>query len=245
MTKISVVVPFFNTPKELFIKCLHSLKNLNVDEVILVDDCSTDKEIVKLAKKSHFKYLKTPYQSRSDGLAFNMGVRAAKNHYICKVDHDDELLELPLNLYSDVHLAQIDRAEAPFGISIENLILKPRAITNGMVAKKEIWTKYQLETDIYVYSDILMFLRILNNNHSITIHNKINYLHKYHPESILNSKDNLHIRIKHIQTIARFCLLEGIESSKTLYYMQLAMLNLQYGSNSTNFLSQLKEIHGK
>lgn len=244
-TKISVIVPFFNTPKELFIKCLDSLKKLNLDEVILVDDCSTDKEIIKIAKKSGFKYLKTPYQSGGEGLAFNMGVRVARNEYICKVDSDDELLDLPLNIYSDIHLAFIDRSGLSVGITIDDLILRPRAIINGMVAKKEIWQKYSLEKDKNVYGDIVMFLRILNNNYSITIHNKVNYLYKNNPSSIMNTNNEFYHRLRHIQTVARFCQYEDIEPLKAIEYMKLAMLNLQYGGQSMNYLSQLKETNEK
>jgi len=65
--KISVVVPFYNTPISYFQKCINALKKLNPYEVILVDDCSNDENTIKLAKSSGFKYLKTPYQSGHDG----------------------------------------------------------------------------------------------------------------------------------------------------------------------------------
>lgn len=57
--KISVIVPFYNTPIENFKNCINSLKKVNAYEVILVDDCSSNKEVVKLAKNSGFKYIKT------------------------------------------------------------------------------------------------------------------------------------------------------------------------------------------
>lgn len=58
---ISVIIPFYNPPIKLFDKCLNTLKRLNPYEVILVDDCSTNIDIIKIAKQSGFIYMRTPY----------------------------------------------------------------------------------------------------------------------------------------------------------------------------------------
>jgi len=87
--KISVVIPFYNTPIEYFIECIKAVKNLNPFEIILSDDCSSDLELVDIAKNSGCKYVKTDYQSGCDGYPFNIGVKEAKGDYICRVDSDD------------------------------------------------------------------------------------------------------------------------------------------------------------
>ena len=60
--KISVVIPFYNTPLALFKDCVASVKKTNPYEIILVDDCSSDKERVEFAKNSGCIYKKTPFQ---------------------------------------------------------------------------------------------------------------------------------------------------------------------------------------
>ncbi len=71
--KISIVIPFYNTPLVYFTECLHSVKKLDLYEVILVDDCSTDEELVKTDKNSGNIYLRTSYQSTHDGIPFSLG----------------------------------------------------------------------------------------------------------------------------------------------------------------------------
>lgn len=85
--KLSIIVPFYNPPYEVFKECLSYLKKLNPLEVILVDDCSSELKVVTLAKQSGFTYLKTPYQSGHDGLPFNLGVQRAQGEFVCKVEN--------------------------------------------------------------------------------------------------------------------------------------------------------------
>jgi len=46
--KISVVIPFYNPPREYFLECIRAVKKLNPYEIILVDDCSTDEGVVQM-----------------------------------------------------------------------------------------------------------------------------------------------------------------------------------------------------
>lgn len=241
MIKISVVVPFYNPPLHLFAECLLALKKLNPYEVILVDDCSSNEHTVTMAKASGFIYLKTPYQSGFDGLPHNIGVRHATGEYICRVDSDDVLLELPEAIETDIYFGRLNRVKAPVGITIEELILAPRAIYNAMVAKKELWLKYPLAEDPNVYGDILFTLRVLHNRHMYTVHPTVNYIYHKHPASIQNSKSNFHNRLRHIQTVARFCLLEQIEPTQAIRYLEMAMLNVRYGSGSLKRVMKKRE----
>lgn len=238
---ISIIIPFYNPPLHLFVECLRALKKLDPFEVILIDDCSSDERVVALAKNSGFVYLKTPYQSGYDGLPFNMGVQIAKGDYICRVDADDVLLELPITMESDIHFARINRVKAPVGITIEELILGPRAIRNGAVAKKELFLKYPMALDNHVYGDVLFALQVLHHQHTYTIHPTVNYIYHKHPASIQNSKPKFYHRLRHIQTIARFCQLENIAPEQSIVYLNLAMQNLLYGSDSMKRLINKKQ----
>ncbi len=238
MIKISVVVPFYNPPVHLFTECLRALKKLNSYEVILVDDCSTDTHAVQMAQTSGFIYLKTPYQSGFDGIPHNLGVQHAVGDYICRVDSDDVLLELPETIETDIYFGRLNRVKAPVGITVEELILAPRAIMNGMVIKKEIALRYPSAEDKNVYGDVLFTLRVLHNRHTYTVHPTVNYIYHKHPGSIQNSKPLFHHRLRLVQTVARFCQLEQIDPAQSIRYLEMAMMNVRYGSNSLNKIKQ-------
>lgn len=204
--------------------------------MILVDDCSSDERVVALAKQSGFMYLKTPYQSGYDGMPFNMGVRAASGEYICRVDSDDVLLELPSVMDADIHFAKLDRVKSSMGITIEELILAPRAIINGAVAKKELFVKFPMAEDNNVYGDVLFVLRVLHHQHTYTVHPTVNYIYHKNSASIQNSKPDFYHCLRQIQTVARFCQLENIEPLQAIRYLEMAMLNVRHGSSSLKIL---------
>lgn len=234
--KITVVVPFYNPPTELFKKCIDSIKNIKPFEVILVDDCSTDIEVITIAKESGFRYLKTPFQSKRDATPVNIGVQNAKGDFICKVDSDDFLLDLPKKMTHDMCFAKHENIMSAQNISIEQFILGPRALANGIVAKKEIFVKHPWVTDTNVYADLLFILAILHNKYSFSVFPKINYQYNQRENSVLTSDNFLSIRLRNIQTVARFCEIEKIEATTSLKYLQHSMLNFQYGSQALKFL---------
>lgn len=237
MIKISVVVPFYNPPIHLFAECLRALKKLNPYEVILVDDCSTDEHAVTMAKSSGFIYLKTPYQSGHDGMPHNIGVKHARGEYICRVDADDVLLELPQKIETDIYFGRLDRVKAPIGLTVEELILAPRAIC-ALVTTKEIFIRYPLAQDNNVYADVLFALCALHNTHTYSVHPSVNYIYHRHNGSIQGSKSNFYHRMRHVQTVARFCQLENIDPSLAIRYLEMAMLNVRYGSGSLKKVMQ-------
>ncbi len=230
--KISIVIPFYNTPIPFFLACLESVKKLNPFEIILVDDCSTDKELINLAKSSDCIYLKTPYQSGMDGAPFNLGVRFAKGDYVCRMDSDDILLALPDTMPYEVHFGHLDRVKAPVNLTFKELILAPRAICTAMVARREIWLKYPYAETGSVHSDVLCAMQILYHRHRFSVHPEVNYLYRQCDGSLQTSQTTFFHRLSHIQTVARFCQLEAIEPSYAIHLLELAMLNVRYGYNS-------------
>ena len=230
--KISVVIPFYNTPIDYFIECIESVKKLNPFEIILADDCSSDLELVDIAKNSGCKYVKTAYQSGFDGHPFNIGVKKANGDYICRVDSDDILLDLPSQMDCDIHFGNADRVNMSGNLTVEQLILAPRAIFNAMVVKKELVLKYQLSEDSNVFGDVLFVLRLLHNQHSYDIHEKVNYIYRKRENSIQTSQSDFHHRLRQVQTVSRFCSLEKIDPKQSIHYLELVMLNTRFGSNS-------------
>jgi len=88
MIKFSVVIPLYNKEKEVT-NTLKSVLNqtYKADEIIVVDDGSTDnsKEVVKKIKE--VKLIKQ--ENCGVSCARNRGVEEAKNEYICFLDADD------------------------------------------------------------------------------------------------------------------------------------------------------------
>jgi glycosyltransferase involved in cell wall biosynthesis len=230
--KISIVIPFYNTQLDTFKKCIKSVKLLNPYEIILVDDCSSNEDLVAYAKNIDCVYVKTDIQSGSDGIPFNIGVNISTGDYVCKVDSDDELLELPDVVEGDFHLAVINRVKPPYGITIKELILQPRAIINGIVIKKEICKLYPMVQGQDVYNDILFMLRLLYNKHTFTVNKTISYKYNISNGSIQTSKTWLQHRLRHIETVARFCQLENIDFGLVTIYLDYAIANLKYGKDS-------------
>ena len=235
---LSIVIPFYNPPYEAFQACLQSMYKLDPLEVILVDDCSSDEAVITLAKRSGFVYLKTPYQSGHDGLPFNIGVHHAKGSYVCKVDADDLLLELPLSMPYNIHLARMNRSADPTNVTLEELILAPRSIHNGAVIATDLARQLPFIHDGVIFNDVLTLLRLLYRKERFSVHPTINYIYNDIPNSIQTSKPRHYHRLRHIQTVARFCQLENISPEQSEYFLQLAMLNFRYGAKARNMLKK-------
>lgn len=90
MIKFSVVIPLYNKEKDI-INTLTSVLNQSyeVDEVIVVDDGSTD-DAVKLINEIFKDTINVVFQKNLGvSSARNRGIEKAKNEYICLLDGDD------------------------------------------------------------------------------------------------------------------------------------------------------------
>lgn len=241
MYTASVIVPFYNPPKDVFITCLEYLKKLDLLEILLIDDCSNDKDVVSIAKQSGLEYHKTDFQSGHDGVPFNLGVKLAKGEYVCKVDADDFLIELPKTIKADFHLAKMNRSADPSNLSLERLILSPRSIHNGALVPKKLMDKIPFEKDSVFFNDVLAIQRLLYRGHSFSVHPSINYIYNYIPNSIQTKKTKEYHRLSNIQTVARFCQLENVPLKKAESFLNLAMLNIKYGASAQKILKERKK----
>jgi len=99
--KISVVIPTFN--REAFIlKAIDSIKkqSVNVDEIIVVDDGSSD-NTKSLLENSDIKYI---YQKNSGvSSARNAGIKEAKNDWLAFLDSDDTWHETKIEKQIEFH----------------------------------------------------------------------------------------------------------------------------------------------
>lgn len=94
---VSFIIPCFNSERTIA-RCINSVYSLSLEEtefeIIVIDDCSTDKtvEILKQSQIDHTN-LTVFCQSRNhrQGAARNVGIKKAIGEYVVFVDSDDEV----------------------------------------------------------------------------------------------------------------------------------------------------------
>lgn len=114
-----------------------------------------------------------------------------------------------------------------------------------MVARREIWLQYPYVEEGSIYTDVLCAMQVLYHQHRFTVHPKVNYLYRKREGSIQTSHSEFYHRLSHIQTVARFCQLEGIAPPRSVYYLELAMLNVKYGFNSLKQYRKQQQLRQK
>ena len=134
MTKISVIVPVYNTEKYLK-KCIDSILSQQLEdiELILVDDNSSDNslEIMKNYEKNDNR-VKTIHLEEHKGIghARNIGIDNANGRYIGFVDSDDYINpKMYRELFfgaerNDVEIARCDKTNIRLGIDYKKIYRK-------------------------------------------------------------------------------------------------------------------------
>ena len=101
--KISVVIPTFNRCN-FVLRAVTSVVNqtVNVDEIILVDNASTDN--TKKVVKKVFPFVKYLREERK-GVSFarNAGIRASKNKWVAMLDSDDEWSRRKIEIFREYY----------------------------------------------------------------------------------------------------------------------------------------------
>ena len=101
---VSVILPVYNSEK-FIARCLRSLSrqsiNKNNYEIIVINDCSTDKSLIEIHKFKQ-QNLKIINNEKNLGLAksLHIGIRNAKGSLVIRVDSDDWVHEDFLNIMS-------------------------------------------------------------------------------------------------------------------------------------------------
>ena len=103
MTKVSVIIPVYNTEKYLR-KCLDSVVNQTLKdlEIICIDDGSTDSslQILKEYARKDSRIVIIKQRNKHAGVARNNGLKIAKGEFIHFLDSDDWL---ELNAYEKLY----------------------------------------------------------------------------------------------------------------------------------------------
>ncbi len=119
-TKVSIVVPVYNTAKYLK-KCLQSLKDQSLRdiEIICVNDGSTDnsKEIIDQFVAEDFRFRAIHKNNTGYGHSVNVGIRAAQSPYIGILESDDFAeLNMYQRLYEVAEKNSVDLVKANYNL---------------------------------------------------------------------------------------------------------------------------------
>lgn len=131
MTRLSIIIPGYNTPVNFWRRCLKSVLVAcgHNDEVICVDDGSDDpvkKEWLLSENDNNFTHVRLIRLEKNSGLptARNEGIKLARGNFIAFVDSDDEVLP-------EVYDRSIDTIEK-YKSDIAIFGVQPVWIANGL-----------------------------------------------------------------------------------------------------------------
>ncbi|MEI4828894.1 glycosyltransferase family 2 protein [Bacillus sp. FJAT-53711] len=148
MSKVSIVVPIYNTGEKLH-KCIKSILSQTFKdfELILVNDGSTDKSLTICKKYQQQDKRITVINKKNEGSipTRRKGVEAAKSKYVMFVDADDWIDAKAIEtLYEEAVKNNVD-------ITVCNMY---RVLGNGILIKKKVESWYFHENKIYNEEEI-------------------------------------------------------------------------------------------
>lgn len=205
MTKVSVIVPVYNTEKYIG-KCLDSLvtQTLQDIEIIVVNDGSTDNSeniINKFIKEYPDKI--NYYKKENGGLsdARNYGLNYANAEYIGFVDSDDYIdISMYEKMYNLAKKEEADIVECDFtwvysnknkidtGIEYktkEDFFTNSRVMACNKIIKKEIMNSITFPKGLR-YEDVEFFYKLLPNVNNISVLKEPLYYYIQRESSISN-----------------------------------------------------------
>ena len=109
----SIVTPVFNPPVNAFRDCSTSVAQQTCTdwEWILVDDGSTDPEVIQILNFIEMNPQVTVIRREKNGgivAASNDGIKAARGQFIALLDHDDQLTSDALATVQDLLIGNSD-----------------------------------------------------------------------------------------------------------------------------------------
>ena len=166
MTSISVIIPVYNTSKELY-KCLESIINQTLKdiEIICVDDGSTDNslEILNKYAQSDSRILVIHQENINAGAARNNGMQYAKGEYLIFLDSDDVYYPTMLEkLYNKAKETNVDFVMTKYDV----LNLKSNKLETNKGYKyidKEVFNKNDINK-IFEFSTFVPWNKLYKKN---------------------------------------------------------------------------------
>ncbi|MEX5978477.1 glycosyltransferase family 2 protein [Providencia vermicola] len=217
MCDVSVVIPYYND-SPVFERCLKSvvLQSLKPKEIIIIDDCSTDSEKLKviinnyiiLDNNINILYFRN-IENKNGAYSRNKGISLCSSSYIALLDADDywhkNHLELSINtlvtnhsdfVFSNVIYVNYDGTEKRRKVTdpknIKNkfdILLKSPPQTNSFVFKKKVREKIKFNEKLRRHQDYQYILDVLKKDIDFTY---IDIYTSYYCASHRSLKTRLH-----------------------------------------------------
>lgn len=265
--KISVIVPVYNVENYVS-KCLDSLFKQTYEnlEIIIVDDCSTDKSKQVVSKliegKDNVKFLTN---KKNSGLSFtrNRALEVASGDYIGYIDSDDYV---PYDYYEQLVTTALEKEASVVVCDIKSVftssgqVLRTSCgtlenkridfINNGLAAsacnklfKKEEISKYKF-AEGKVNEDLAVILPIIIKADKVAYNDKTFYNYIQRDNSIQNQSFSLKrfdIFYGVAETLKRIAGVEGFEEYKeAIVFEQLIMLFIYVIPKEPSFTKRVK-----
>lgn len=222
MSKVSIIIPVFNTEKYLE-RCLVSLVNQTLKdiEIIIVNDGSTDNslQIAQRFQDNDSRVKIINQQNLKQGAARNNGIKNANGEYIGFVDSDDwvdfgyyeKLYETAKNYEADIALATNVRVGGRktkkrlniTGIEVfkdlqgkldVNQQWKNECPTNKIYKRKMLLdNEIFFPEHVYCEDKIFTLKAVYYANKVVTVPN-VNYYYFRNPKSTVNTKTTQHLK---------------------------------------------------
>ncbi|MDF1584743.1 MAG: glycosyltransferase family 2 protein [Methyloprofundus sp.] len=139
--KISAIIPAYNS-QDFILDAIQSIQNQThpVDEIIVIDDGSTDNTRLILASKANdIKYIKQKNQGPS--AARNTGIKAAQGDWIAFLDADDQWL--PDKIEKQLIILEKSPELQLISGDMQEIGINNELITQSVLAKHHQLTQFQ------------------------------------------------------------------------------------------------------
>ncbi len=262
---ISVIIPTYNRANTI-VRCIESVlaQSYSVNEIIIVDDYSSDSTIKQLCKfKDEITILKTYKQIGAQAVR-NMGIKAAKSDWIAFLDSDDEWLpnkiekqveeleKLNFESYTVVHCdCYVFRSEKNekyvwnlpviTGRNVYTKLLQhPAPMFQGMLTSQKALEKINyLDDRVPSFQEWDTSIRLAKYCRFIHIQEPLFIYNQHNGETISSNSTNYFIGYqyivnKHKQEIIKYC------GEKTFH--RHLFTNAKFAMNSGNFKNGKKVL---
>lgn len=222
MSKVSIIIPVFNTEKYLE-RCLVSLVNQTLKdiEIIIVNDGSTDNslQIAQRFQDNDSRVKIINQQNLKQGAARNNGIKNATGEYIGFVDSDDwvdfgyyeKLYETAKNYEADIALAtnvRVGGRKSKKRLNITGIEVfkdlqgkldvnqqwKNECPTNKIYKRKMLLdNEIFFPEHVYCEDKIFTLKAVYYANKIVTVPN-VNYYYFRNPKSTVNTKTTQHLK---------------------------------------------------
>lgn len=234
---VSVIIPLYNAERYIA-ETIESVINQTYEnwELIVVDDCSTDKsrEIVRsfASKDNRIRLIESETNFGGPARPRNIGIDNSKGEYIAFLDADDLWLSMKLEdqleymIDNDLDFSSTNKIDFDKNgekrekfikriqlnmlrdkVSIRILILFNIINTSSvMIKRKNNELAFDISKELIAVEDLFLWLTLLENNYRYSFLNKKLLKYRFIDSSISNHTDKRIVKLRHLCAVNKFIL---------------------------------------